>query len=87
VSIGISLNKAYTAVAVKIATGDLAGVTQSGQALFGIHNADGGRIIIFGGGIPLKANDQIVGGIGVSGGSVEQDIECAEAGVKKFQSL
>ena len=87
VSIDIALNKAYTAVAVKIATGDLAGVTQSGQVLFGIHNADGGRIVIFGGGIPLKKNDQIVGGIGVSGGSVEQDIDCAEAGVKKFQSL
>jgi uncharacterized protein GlcG (DUF336 family) len=87
VSIDIAKNKAYTSVAVKIATGDLAGVTQSGQTLFGLHTTDGARIVIFGGGIPLKKGDQIVGGIGVSGGSVEQDIECAEAGVKKFKSL
>jgi uncharacterized protein GlcG (DUF336 family) len=87
VSIDIARNKAYTAVAVKIATGDLAGVTQSGQTLFGLHVTDGGRIVIFGGGIPLKKGDQIVGGIGVSGGSVEEDIECAEAGVNKFNAL
>ena len=84
VSIDISLNKAYTAVAVKIPTNDLAGVTQSGQALFGIHNADGGRIVIFGGGIPLTQNDEIIGGIGVSGGSVEEDVQCAMAGVEKL---
>ena len=72
---------------MKMATSDLAGLAQPGQPLFGIENEDGGRIIIFGGDIPLKKNDQILGGIGVSGGSVEQDIECAQAGVKKFQSL
>lgn len=87
VSVDIALNKAYTSVAVKIPTDDLAGVTQSGQSLFGIHNADGGRIVIFGGGIPLKNGDKIVGGIGVSGGSVEDDVKCAEAGVKMFESL
>ena len=87
VSVDIALNKAYTSVAVKIPTGDLAEVTQSGQSLFGIHNADGGRIVIFGGGIPLKDDDKIVGGIGVSGGSVEDDIKCAEAGVRMFESL
>ena len=86
VSIDISLNKAYTAVAVKIPTNDLAGVTQSGQALFGIHNADGGRIVIFGGGIPLTQNDEIIGGIGVSGGSVEEDVQCAMAGVEKLKA-
>ena len=87
VSIDIARNKAYTSVAVKMPTSDLAGVAQSGQSLFGIHNADGGRIVIFGGGIPLKDGDKIVGGIGVSGGSVEHDVQCAEAGVKMFESL
>ncbi len=86
-SIDISRNKAYTAVAVKVSTNDLAGVTQSGQTLFGLHTTDGGRIVIFGGGIPLTRNDEIIGGIGVSGGSVEEDVQCATAGVEKFEAL
>lgn len=87
VSIDISRNKAYTAVAVKVATHDLAPLTQSGETLFGLHTTDGGRIVIFGGGIPLRRNDEIIGGIGVSGGSVEQDVECAEAGVERLKAL
>ena len=82
VSIGISLNKAYTAIALKMPTHELARLAQPEKPLFGIHNADGGRIVIFGGGFPLKSGDTIFGGIGVSGGSVEQDMECAMAAVK-----
>jgi len=85
VSIEISLNKAYTAVAVQKPTHELSTVSQPGQPLFGIHNADGGRIIIFGGGFPLERNGEIVGGIGVSGGSVEEDMKCATAGLDKFR--
>ena len=84
VSIDIATNKAYTAVAVKLPTEDLAGMAQPGQPLFGIHNADGGRIVIFGGGIPLKQKDEIIGGIGVSGGSVEEDVLCATAAVERL---
>lgn len=87
VSLDIALNKAYTAVALKLPTHELAPLAQPGQPLFGIHNADGGRIVIFGGGFPLRYKDQIIGGIGVSGGSVEQDIECAEAALKRFKEL
>jgi uncharacterized protein GlcG (DUF336 family) len=87
VSIDISLNKAYTAVAVRMPTHELAEVSQSGQPLFGIHNADKGRIVIFGGGLPLKDNDKIIGGIGVSGGSVEDDIICAKAGLERLKAL
>lgn len=86
VSIDIAINKAYTAVAVKIPTHELAKVAQPGQPLFGIHNADGGRIVIFGGGFPLKLNNEIIGGIGVSGGSVEEDIRCAEAALERLVS-
>ena len=64
----------------------LAGVAQSGQPLFGIHNADGGRIVVFGGGFPLTYEGAIIGGIGVSGGSVEQDMQCAEAGLERLQT-
>ena len=87
VSIDISLNKAYTAVAVKMPTHDLASASQPGQPLFGIHNADGGRIVIFGGGFPLKQQDEIIGGIGVSGGSVDDDILCAMAGVERLEGF
>ena len=82
VSVDIALNKAYTAVALKMPTNELALLAQPEKPLFGIHNADGGRIVIFGGGFPLKSDGKIFGGIGVSGGSVEQDMECALAAVK-----
>ena len=87
VSIDLAANKGYTAVAIKVPTHELAKLTQSGQPLFGIHNADGGRIVIFGGGFPLERNNEIIGGIGVSGGSVEQDIQCAEAALERFKSF
>ena len=86
VSIDIAVNKAYTAVAIKIPTHDLAKLSQPGQPLFGIHNADDGRIVIFGGGFPLKLNNEIIGGIGVSGGSVEEDMRCAEAALEWWVS-
>ena len=59
VSIDIATNKAYTAVAIKIPTHELAKLSQSGQPLFGIHTTDGGRIVIFGGGFPLKKGDEL----------------------------
>lgn len=80
VSINLSINKAYTSVAVKLPTHVLGSLSQSGQPLFGIHSADNGRIVIFGGGLPLVHNGDVIGAIGVSGGSVEQDIQCATAG-------
>jgi len=84
VSIDIALNKAYTAVAVHIPTHELAPLAQPGGPLFGIHNADRGRITIFGGGFPLKQAGILLGGIGVSGGTVDQDILCAQAALDRF---
>jgi len=87
VSIDIAVNKAYSALAIKIPTHELAELAQPGKPLFGIHNADGGRIVIFGGGMPLKKGDEVIGGIGVSGGSVEEDVLCARAALDRFGSL
>jgi uncharacterized protein GlcG (DUF336 family) len=84
VSLDIAVNKAYTAVAVKMGTEELAGLAQPGGPLFGIHNADGGRVVIFGGGMPLIKKGRLMGGIGVSGGSVEEDVACARAAVEKI---
>ena len=82
VSLDVAVNKAYSAVAVKVPTHELARLAQPGQPLFGIHNADGGRIVIFGGGFPLTKGERMIGGIGVSGGSVEQDMTCAQAALE-----
>jgi uncharacterized protein GlcG (DUF336 family) len=83
-SIDISINKAYTARAFDIATKDLAQHSKSGGQFFGIHASNGGRIMIFAGGIPLKRDGKVVGAIGVSGGSGEQDHAVAEAGAGAF---
>ena len=72
-SIDISIKKAYTSRAFDIATKDLAEHSQSGNQFFGIHASNGGRVMIFAGGIPLKKDGVIVGAVGVSGGSGEQD--------------
>ena len=79
-SIDISIKKAYTSRAFDISTKDLAEHSQSGGQFFGIHASNDGRIMIFAGGIPLKRDGKVVGAIGVSGGSGEQDHAVAEAG-------
>jgi uncharacterized protein GlcG (DUF336 family) len=80
-SIDIAQNKAYTARSFDMSTKDLAPLCQPNQPLFGIHASNQGQLIIFAGGIPLMSGDDVIGAIGVSGGSVEQDHEVAEAGV------
>ena len=79
-SIDISIKMAYTSRAFDIATKDLADHSQSGGQFFGIHASNDGKIMIFAGGIPLKIDGKVVGAIGVSGGSGEQDHAVAEAG-------
>jgi len=83
-SIDIAINKAYTARAFDMPTKDLAPLAQSGESLFGIHATNGGRIVVFGGGIPLESGSAVVGAIGVSGGTVDQDHEVAAAGASVF---
>lgn len=79
-SFDISMKKAYTSVAVKMSTMELSKLAQPGQTFYGVENTDGGRLVIFGGGIPLIYNGKIIGGLGVSGGTGEQDHELAEYG-------
>ena len=79
-SIDISIKKAYTSRAFDIVTKDLATHSQSGGQFFGIHASNEGRIMIFAGGVPLKQNGKVVGAVGVSGGSGDQDHAVAEAG-------
>jgi uncharacterized protein GlcG (DUF336 family) len=83
-SIDISIKKAYTSRAFNIETKDLAVHSQSGGQFFGINASNDGKIMIFAGGIPLKRDGKVVGAIGVSGGSGEQDHAVAEAGAAAF---
>jgi uncharacterized protein GlcG (DUF336 family) len=83
-SIDISINKAFTARAFDISTKDLAEHSQSGGQFFGIHVSNHGRVMVFAGGIPLKRKGKVVGAIGVSGGSGQQDHAVAEAGAAGF---
>ena len=83
-SIDIAINKAFTARAFDLSTRDLATHSQPGAQFYGIHVSNGGRIMIFAGGIPLRRSGQVVGAIGVSGGSGEQDQAVAEAGAAAF---
>jgi uncharacterized protein GlcG (DUF336 family) len=80
-SIDIAINKAFTAKAFDISTLELGRNSQPGGQFFGIHVSNRDRVMIFAGGIPLKMNGEIVGAVGVSGGSGEQDQAVAEAAV------
>jgi uncharacterized protein GlcG (DUF336 family) len=79
-SIDISVKKAWTSRAFDITTKDLGSNSQSGDQFFGIHASNDGKVMIFAGGIPLKRGAEVVGAVGVSGGSGKQDHAVAEAG-------
>ena len=79
-SYDVALNKAYTVVALKMSTITLKGLSQPGQSLYGSQFTNEGKIVIFGGGDPLIYNGKIIGGLGVSGGSEEQDTELSRYG-------
>lgn len=86
-SYDVAFQKAYTVVALKMSTSELKKLSQPGESLYGIQFTNNGQIVIFGGGVPLKINGDIVGGLGVSGGSEEQDTYLAEYGEKVFEEL
>lgn len=79
-SVDISISKAWTSRAFDIQTKDLGDNSQPTQQFFGIHTTNGGKVAIFAGGVPLTRDGAVVGGLGVSGGSGEQDQTVAEAG-------
>ena len=83
-SIDISMKKAYTSRAFDIETRELAKHSQSGRQFFGIHASNSEKILIFAGGVPLKRDGKVVGAIGVSGGSGDQDHSVATAGAAAF---
>ena len=81
VSFDVAIKKAYTSVAVKMTTMELSALAQPGGTFYGLNKMDNGKIVIFGGGVPLKVGDTIIGGLGVSGGTGEEDHSLAEYGL------
>ena len=85
ISYEVAVRKAYTAVAVKMPTAQLAGLVQPGGTFYGLQNLD--RIVTFGGGVPLYENGVLVGGLGVSGGTGEEDHALAAWGAANFSGV
>jgi uncharacterized protein GlcG (DUF336 family) len=83
-SIDIAQKKAFTSRAFDIETKTLGENSQSGDQFFGIHASNDGKVMIFAGGVPLKRDGVVVGGVGVSGGLGKQDQEVAEAAAAAF---
>jgi uncharacterized protein GlcG (DUF336 family) len=80
-SIDIAINKAFTAAAARKSTRAYGEVGKAGGPAFGIHTSNGGRFMIIAGGLPVFWDDQIVGGMGCSSGTPDQDEEVARAGI------
>ena len=80
-SVDLAIDKAKTARLFDKATSELAQLAQPGSQRFGIEQSNGGQVVIFGGGVPVRIAGSIVGAVGTSAGSVEQDIAVAEAAI------
>lgn len=86
-SFDVALNKTYTAIAFQMSTEELGLLSAPGKELYGIQYTNQGRIVIFGGGVLLKKDGQILGAFGVSGGSAQQDTELARYAQGVFEEI
>lgn len=84
-SIDISINKAFTSCALKMPTHELSSLSNPGSILYGIQNTNNGRIVIFGGGFPYRYGGKVAGAIGVSGGTVEEDMAVGSYALEKIK--
>lgn len=82
----VAQDKAFTAAGAKKATHDYNAACIPGNLAFGIHTEVGGRLSTVGGGLPVSVDGEVVGGIGISSGTPQQDMECAQAGIDHFLS-
>jgi uncharacterized protein GlcG (DUF336 family) len=82
----LAVDKAFTAVAHRIDTAELTALAAPGGDLAGLQANGGGRYVVFGGGLPCRRGELVVGGVGVSGGTADQDVDCARAAAAVFES-
>lgn len=82
----LAVDKAFTSVAHRTDTAELTAAAAPGGELAGLHANAGGRYVVFGGGVPCWSGGLVVGGVGVSGGSAQQDVACARAALAVFEA-
>lgn len=82
----VAVGKAQTARSFHAPSATFVPMIQPGEALYSINSVAEGKYVILGGGLPLEIDGHIVGAVGVSGGTVEQDVAVAEAGLQAFSS-
>jgi len=83
----IAMGKAFTSAALRLPTEEVGRLAQPGEILYGIQHTHGGRIVLFGGGLPLTLQGKVVGGIGISGGTVEEDLLVARPVVATLERM
>jgi uncharacterized protein GlcG (DUF336 family) len=83
----LAVSKAYTAAVLRMATHEVGKLAQPGEALYGIQHTHSGQIVLFGGGLPLYLQGNIVGAIGISGGSVDEDVTVAQYTVSAMEEI
>jgi len=86
-SFDVAINKSFTSASLKMSTAELSNLCQPGQPLYGIQYTNDGKLVIFGGGEVLEVNGKIIGALGVSGGTLEQDIKLAAYGKEIFEEF
>src|SRR5262245_17618754 len=86
-SVDLAIGKAATARIFDKTTSYLATLAQPGSPLFGIQESNAGKVVIFGGGVPVVFDETIVGAVGASAGTVEQDIAVAEAAIAALDHM
>ena len=87
VSFDVAVKKAYTAVSVKMSTMELGKLVQPGQTFAGLEQIEKDKLVFFGGGVPLFAGDKLVGGLGISGGTGEEDDDIAQYALSVFEDV
>lgn len=85
VTVSLARDKAFSALMNRMPTRDLAPIVQPGAEFYGYDSLAGGRMIVFAGGMPLERSGVLVGAIGVSGGSAEEDQQAADAAVAALE--
>ncbi|WP_028552913.1 GlcG/HbpS family heme-binding protein [Paenibacillus sp. UNC451MF] len=86
-SISIAQDKAWTALAMRVPTANLAKAALPNAESYGINTTNHGRIVVLGGGIPIEWNGKFIGGIGVSGSTSANDVIVANAAIQAFEDL
>jgi uncharacterized protein GlcG (DUF336 family) len=84
VTVSLARDKAFSALMNRLPTRDLAPLVQPGAEFYGYDSLAGGRMVVFAGGMPLERDGVLVGAVGVSGGSADEDQRAVDAAGAAF---